>query len=81
MSAKVNEGDYLVALRYNLPPILVLILIKSLRDNLLSFFSEAHDLLSNRTSPTRLLLMEVIEDPYSSTAVTIVSDAFGEDGH
>lgn len=50
MATEIDKGNDFVALGNYLPPILVLILVKSFRNDLLPFFGEAHDLLPNRTS-------------------------------
>lgn len=79
MAAQVDQGDYFGAVLDDLLPILVLILIKPIRDDLLALSIEAHDLLTNGAGPASLLFVPVIEDPGPGDTVAIIGHALGED--
>ena len=81
VSTQVDERNYLVAVIHDFLPVLVLVLVESLRQYLVAFLSEAQDFLTNRAGPSRFLLVEVVKHPHSGTSVAVVSDAFGQDGH
>lgn len=78
MSTKIDEGHYLVAIGDYFPPVLVLILIEPLREHLFALLGEAKDLLSDGAGPSRLLFMEIVEDPHSGASIAVVSYSLGE---
>lgn len=81
MTTQVHQRDYFSAVLYNLLPILIFILVESLRDDLLAIGIEAHDLLTNGACPAGFLLVPVVKDPGSGDAIAIVWHALGQDSH
>jgi hypothetical protein len=61
-------------------PIFVFILVKTFRNDLLSLFIEAHDLLSDGAGPASLLLVKIVKHPDSCASIAVIRYSFGEDG-
>ena len=61
-----------------LAPIFIFVLVESLGYDLLSFFGESHDFLTDWTGPTRVLLVQIVKHSHPCSTVTIVSNSFGK---
>lgn len=78
MTTEIHKRDNFMTVFDNLLPILILVLVESIWDYLLSILGETHDFLGDGAGPAWFLFMPEIEYSSSGYTIAIIGHSFGQ---